>query len=199
MFSRQQVGRRCAPKLAYLGAASLSKTKVEVRIPPSPPLSPQEQRLSPDSEVQIRKFPRFRGVLAVGVCRIRTGDGGFGARCAPRPHLSLSPIPAARFGLLNLDRTSARDLASWSRELRRNQIGSLNRAGDSNPNDGPHRGCQTPSRALREGGVTPRIKVCSPARSSARWSSAPARQILVWGSRRGSRRTSSLPNWSGSN
>ncbi len=31
------------------------------------------------------KIPRFRGVLAVEVARIRTGDGGFRAQDTPRP------------------------------------------------------------------------------------------------------------------
>jgi hypothetical protein len=31
------------------------------------------------------KIPRFRGVLAVEVARIRTGDGGFRAQDTPQP------------------------------------------------------------------------------------------------------------------
>ncbi len=56
-----------------------------VRIPLSPPPSLLLQRLPAFIQEQIEKFARFRGVLAVGLSRIRTGDGGFGASKAQQP------------------------------------------------------------------------------------------------------------------
>jgi hypothetical protein len=43
------------------------------------------QRLCAFIQEQIGKFPRFRGVLAVGLSRIRTGDGRFATSKAQQP------------------------------------------------------------------------------------------------------------------
>jgi hypothetical protein len=43
------------------------------------------QRLRARTREQTEKFARFRGVLAVGLSRIRTGDGGFRVRMTPQP------------------------------------------------------------------------------------------------------------------
>jgi hypothetical protein len=59
--------------------------RVRPRLPP-PPLSLRKQRLSSTIRTQTKKFPRFRGVFAVGLIRFRTGDGRFwveSARFAP--------------------------------------------------------------------------------------------------------------------
>lgn len=41
-------------------------------------MSLRPQRLPPTIQIQSEKFPRFRGVFAVGVSSIRIGDGGSG-------------------------------------------------------------------------------------------------------------------------
>jgi len=43
------------------------------------------RRFPARTRAQPEKSPRFRGVLAVGLSRIRTGDGGFGASKAQQP------------------------------------------------------------------------------------------------------------------
>ena len=58
-----------------------------VRILLAPPTSLRLQRLCTRTREQSEKFARFRGVLAVGLSRIRTGDGGFGASKAQQPAL----------------------------------------------------------------------------------------------------------------
>jgi len=49
------------------------------RISPAPPFVLPSQRLGAHTGEQSEKFARFRGVLGVGLSRIRTGDAGFGA------------------------------------------------------------------------------------------------------------------------
>ncbi len=67
-----------------------------VRIPLSPPPSLLLQRLGAHTREQSEKFARFRGVLAGGLSRIRTGDGGFGASKAQQPAFSLLASWAVR-------------------------------------------------------------------------------------------------------
>jgi len=61
-----------------------SQRRVRPRLLP-PPLRWLEQRLLAMRHRRTRKIGRFRGVLAVGVLRIRTGDCRFGGRRTPRP------------------------------------------------------------------------------------------------------------------
>ena len=58
--------------------------RVRDRLRP-PPLSLLLQRLPARTRVQPEKSPRFRGVLAVKLWRIRTGDCGFRAQKTPPP------------------------------------------------------------------------------------------------------------------
>ncbi len=62
----------------------LPQRRVRPRLPPPPP-SLLLQRLRAFIQEQIEKFTRFRGVLAVGLSRTRTGDGGIGASKAQQP------------------------------------------------------------------------------------------------------------------
>ena len=71
----------------------------------APPFSLQLQRFRAHTREWPQKFARFRGVLAVGLSRIRTGDAGFeAAKAQQSPFFSV-----AKFGgsdsLLIVDRT----------------------------------------------------------------------------------------------
>ncbi len=99
---------------------SIRQRVLRVRIRLAPPFGLGVRRLPVCTRKRSEKFARFRGVLAVGFSRIRTGDGGFGASKAQQPAFfsvgkfggsdSLSIRPSE--GLGSADRYSKYDLHS---------------------------------------------------------------------------------------
>ena len=105
--------------------------RVRPRLSPPPPRL-RLQRLSPTIQVPFEKFARFRGVLAIGIVRIRTGDGGFrGESVRLRAFISVANSGGSVW-CAGWCEKSACKFASWFRDFPQNQSGgsSLSRSCD---------------------------------------------------------------------